>query len=146
VVFTVANYYTERSSRHPGPHSPVVSDGINKLSENGLRSVHSGDSPTSIQRQKFVTDEKNQKDPALALTVCEIDRVIQMAWEDRTAFDSIKSQFGLSPGQVIKLMRSELKPSSFRLWRARTSGRKSKHVALRSPDIDRFRCPDQKNS
>ena len=69
-----------------------------------------------------------------------------MAWEDRTAFDSIQSQFGLTPGEVIKLMRSELKPSSFRLWRARTTGRKTKHVALRHPDVNRFRCPDQKNS
>jgi len=69
-----------------------------------------------------------------------------MAWEDRTAFDSIQSQFGLTLGEVIKLMRSELKPSSFRLWRARTTGRKTKHFALRHPDVNRFRCPDQKNS
>ena len=76
----------------------------------------------------------------------EVDRIIQMAWEDRTAFDSIKRQFGLTPGQVIKLMRDQLKQSSFRLWRARTSGRKTKHLALRNPEISRFCCPDQKNS
>ncbi len=76
----------------------------------------------------------------------EMDRVIQMAWEDRTPFDSIQSQFGLTPGEVIKLMRDQLKPASFRLWRARTTGRKTKHLALRSPDIVRFRCSDQKNS
>jgi len=69
-----------------------------------------------------------------------------MAWEDRTAFDSIQTQFGLTPGEVIKLMRDELKSSSFRLWRARTTGRKTKHLALRDPEVNRFRCPDQKNS
>ena len=82
----------------------------------------------------------------MPLTTGDLDRIIQMAWEDRTAFDSIQSQFGLTPGEVIKLMRSELKPSSFRLWRARTTGRKTKHVALRHPEVGRFRCPDQKNS
>lgn len=82
----------------------------------------------------------------MPLTTDDLDRIIQMAWEDRTAFDSIQSQFGLTPGEVIKLMRSELKPSSFGLWRARTTGRKTKHVALRDPEVNRFRCPDQKNS
>jgi uncharacterized protein (TIGR03643 family) len=76
----------------------------------------------------------------------EIDRIIQMAWEDRTSFDAIREQFGLTPGQVIALMRRELKPSSFRLWRARTTGRKTKHVALRGFQYGRFRCPDQKGS
>ncbi len=82
----------------------------------------------------------------MPLTDSEVDRIIQMAWEDRTAFDLIQSQFGLTPGDVIKLMRAELKPSSFRLWRTRTTGRKTKHLALRSPSVSRFRCPDQKNS
>ena len=82
----------------------------------------------------------------MPLTDSELDRVIQMAWEDRTAFEAIRLQFGLSPGEVIKLMRAELKPSSFRLGRARTTGRKTKHLALRNFDVGRFRCPDQKNS
>lgn len=82
----------------------------------------------------------------MSLTTADIDRIIQMAWEDRTAFDAIQAQFGLTPGEVIKLMRAELKPSSFRLWRARTTGRKTKHVALRDFDLGRFRCPDQKGS
>ena len=75
----------------------------------------------------------------------EIDRVIQMAWEDRTSFDAIRSQFGLTPGAVIALMRRELKDSSFRVWRRRTAGRKTKHVALRGFAIGRFRCPSQKS-
>jgi uncharacterized protein (TIGR03643 family) len=78
------------------------------------------------------------------LSRSEIDRIIQMAWEDRTSFDSIRDQFRLSPGDVIQLMRRELLPSSFRLWRARTTGRKTKHVAKRGFEIGRFRCPDQK--
>ncbi|MEC8737605.1 MAG: TIGR03643 family protein [Planctomycetota bacterium] len=59
----------------------------------------------------------------------ELDRIIMMAWEDRTSFDAIKEQFGILPGEVIKLMRSELKPSSFKLWRRRTHGRITKHEA-----------------
>ncbi len=74
----------------------------------------------------------------------EVDRIIQMAWEDRTAFDAIQAQFGLTPGQVIKLMRSKLKRSSFRLWRVRTTGRKTKHVRKRGFEVGRFRCPSQR--
>jgi uncharacterized protein (TIGR03643 family) len=80
------------------------------------------------------------------LTPADRDRVIQMAWEDRTSFDAIERQFGLSPGDVIHLMRSELKPSSFRLWRERTAGRGTKHVAKRGFEIGRFRCPDQRGN
>ena len=78
------------------------------------------------------------------LTCSEIDRVIQMAWEDRTAFDAITQQFGLTCGQVIKLMRRELKPSSFRLWRRRTTGRSTKHLAKRGFHLGRFRARGQK--
>ncbi len=78
------------------------------------------------------------------LSIADEDRIIQMAWEDRTAFDTIKAQFGLSPGDVIALMRREMKPSSFRMWRQRTVGRKTKHLAKRSFTFGRFRCPNQK--
>lgn len=74
----------------------------------------------------------------------EVDRIIQMAWEDRTSFDAIRTQFGLTPGEVIALMRRKLKSSSFKLWRVRTQGRRTKHVALRGFDVGRFRCPNQK--
>ena len=57
----------------------------------------------------------------------EIDRIIEMAWEDRTTFDAIHGQFGLTEREVIALMRAELKPSSFRMWRKRVTGRKTKH-------------------
>ncbi len=61
------------------------------------------------------------------LTEADISRIIMMAWEDRTSFDAIEEQFGLNPGQVIKLMRREMKGSSFRMWRKRTAGRTTKH-------------------
>ena len=77
---------------------------------------------------------------------CELDRITQMAWEDRTTFDAIQRQFGLTPGKVIEHMRRELKPSSFRLWRVRTTGRKTKHSAFCETGVGRFRCPNQKNS
>jgi len=74
----------------------------------------------------------------------QLDRIVQMAWEDRTAFESIRAQFGLEPGEGIKLMRSTLKPGSFRLWRKRTAGRKTKHLAKRGFVVGRFRCPTQR--
>ncbi|MDB4767070.1 TIGR03643 family protein [bacterium] len=72
------------------------------------------------------------------------DRVIQMAWEDRTTFDAIREQFGLEPGEVIKLMRANLKTNSFKLWRKRTDGRSTKHLSKRSFSVGRFRCPSQR--
>jgi len=78
------------------------------------------------------------------LTPEQLDRVVQMAWEDRTSFDAIRAQFGLSHGHVIRLMRATLKPSSFRLWRERTAGRKTKHVVLRGFEVGRFRCQTQR--
>ncbi|MDA7885386.1 TIGR03643 family protein [Pirellulales bacterium] len=65
----------------------------------------------------------------MSLSRPDLDRIIMMAWEDRTSFDAIREQFGLFPGEVIKLMRQELKPSSFKLWRRRTQGRFTKHEA-----------------
>lgn len=78
------------------------------------------------------------------LTEAKTDRIIQMAWEDRTTFDAIREQFGLEPGEVIKLMRKHMKPSSFRLWRKRTDGRNTKHLSKRSFKVGRFRCKSQR--
>ena len=75
----------------------------------------------------------------------DIDRVIEMAWEDRTPFEAIDIQFGLSEADTIKLMRTELKRNSFNLWRQRVnSGVSQKHLAKRSADISRFKCSRQK--
>ena len=70
-------------------------------------------------------------------------RVIEMAWEDRTPFEAIEINYGLSEAMVIKLMRSSLKPSSFRVWRQRVSGRKSKHLMLRGYKITTGYCSTQ---
>ena len=75
----------------------------------------------------------------------DIDRIIEMAWEDRTPFEAIKLQFGFSEAQVVALMRKELKRSSFHLWRKRVnSGISQKHLQKRSPDITRFKSSLQK--
>jgi uncharacterized protein (TIGR03643 family) len=77
------------------------------------------------------------------LSSADVSRIIEMAWEDRTPFEAIERTYGLAESAVIRLMRANLKASSFRLWRTRVTGRASKHSALRSPDIDRAYCPTQ---
>ena len=75
----------------------------------------------------------------------DIDRIIEMAWEDRTPFEAITFQFGISEAETIKIMRTELKRSSFNLWRKRVnSGVSQKHLIKRSTDIKRFKCSRQK--
>ncbi len=77
-------------------------------------------------------------------TEIDIDRIIEMAWEDRTPFSAIEMQFGYTESDVIKLMRNELKLSSFKLWRKRVNSKVSKkHLSKRSSDINRFKCSRQ---
>lgn len=76
----------------------------------------------------------------------DVNRIVQMAWEDRTAFDTITAQFGVSEAQVIELMRKTMKRSSFALWRKRVTGRKTKHLALRDSETHRFKSKNQKDS
>jgi uncharacterized protein (TIGR03643 family) len=76
----------------------------------------------------------------MTLTEADISRIIEMAWEDRTSFEAIEAQFGLNESGVVKLMRSHMKGSSFRMWRKRMAGRVTKHSALRSPEVDRHRA------
>ncbi|MDX1677415.1 TIGR03643 family protein [Arsukibacterium sp.] len=78
-----------------------------------------------------------------SFSTADLSRIIEMAWEDRTPFEAIAQLYGLTEPAVIKLMRHELKPGSFRLWRARVSGRRSKHLKLRNPEISRAYCPSQ---
>ena len=70
-----------------------------------------------------------------SLTPGDLSAVIQMAWEDRTSFETIKERIGITESEVIELMRSELNRGSFELWRTRMKGRTTKHRALRSPDM-----------
>ena len=75
-----------------------------------------------------------------ALSEGDISRIVEMAWEDRTAFEAIEAQFGLNESAVIDLMRLQMKPSSFRMWRKRMAGRATKHVALRGAAYLRHRA------
>jgi len=72
------------------------------------------------------------------------NRIIEMAWEDRTTFDSIEDQFGVSEPEVIKLMRNNLKRSSFKLWRSRVNGRRTKHRVTSLTRTPRFKSYNQK--
>lgn len=78
-------------------------------------------------------------------SLIEIDRIIEMAWEDRTPFEAIFNQFEINEKELISLMRNNLKKSSFKLWRKRVSSRKTKHSKLRENSIDRFKCNMQRN-
>jgi len=84
------------------------------------------------------TIEKNN------LSEIQTDRIIEMAWEDRTPFDAIHFQFGLTEAEVKALMKKELKFSSYKLWRERVENCKTKHLAKRIGDIDRFKCNRQR--
>lgn len=79
------------------------------------------------------------------MTTVDIDRIIEMAWEDRTPFEAINAQFGLTESEVIKLMRKSLKRKSFNMWRKRVnSGVSSKHLKKRNEEIGRFKCSRQR--
>lgn len=74
----------------------------------------------------------------------EIDRIVEMAWEDRTSFDAIFRQFGVKEQEVIAIMRREMKPSSWRMWRERVQGRSTKHESKRGEEVERFKCNRQR--
>jgi uncharacterized protein (TIGR03643 family) len=86
----------------------------------------------------------HMKKQNIELNLEAIDRIVQMAWEDRTPFEAIQVQFGVDESAVIALMRKHMKRSSFELWRKRVTGRQTKHKALRSEDVTRFKCEDQR--
>jgi len=82
-------------------------------------------------------------DSVKRLNDTDIDRIIAMAWEDRTTFDAIYAQFGLRENEVRALMRHHMKASSFKMWRERVDGRKTKHLALRNCSSGRFKSDNQ---
>lgn len=88
---------------------------------------------------------KQPKNTQGALKEDEIDRIIEMAWEDRTPFDAIKQQFGLDEAKVKALMKRELKFSSYKRWRERVEACQTKHAKKRNPEIDRFKCNLQRS-
>jgi uncharacterized protein (TIGR03643 family) len=82
----------------------------------------------------------------MSLTEQESSRIIEMAWEDRTPFEAIQMQYGLTEGQTIDLMRVYMKRSSFVMWRKRMTGLTLKHTGLRSPDVQRHRANNRSPS
>ena len=74
---------------------------------------------------------------------CDLSRIIEMAWEDRTPFEAIHVLYGIDEKSVISLMRKQLSTGSFKRWRARVAGRKTKHLALRDKSVMRGYCPSQ---
>ena len=90
--------------------------------------------PSLLPTEKFLFNEKDN------------DRIIQMAWEDRTPFEAIEFQFGLKEKDVIEFMRKYSLPSSFRMWRKRMKSRKTKHTSLRENEISRFKCSRQRGT
>ncbi len=82
---------------------------------------------------------------SIVLNSLDTDRIIEMAWEDRTSFDAIQLQFGATEQQVIKLMRKEMKLSNFKLWRERVQGRRTKHAKPGEEYSLRFKCSRQKH-
>ncbi len=80
------------------------------------------------------------------LTEADSNRIIEMAWEDRTPFEAIEFQFGLTEKEVIEFMRKNSIPSSFKMWRKRMKSRKTKHQALREQGINRFKCNRQRGT
>lgn len=88
-------------------------------------------------------DKSSSATAAKELDAVQLSRVIEMAWEDRTPFEAIEHSYALDEKAVIKLMRQELKPSSFRLWRQRVTNRATKHQAKRPFDVGRAYCKTQ---
>lgn len=81
--------------------------------------------------------------PKTLLAEGDVSRIIEMAWEDRTSFEAIERLYDMNESRVIELMRRELKPSSYQMWRKRVTGRVTKHAALRLPEVNRAYCPSQ---
>ncbi|MCI4651454.1 TIGR03643 family protein [Phaeodactylibacter sp.] len=79
------------------------------------------------------------------LTDRDIDRIVEMAWEDRTPFDAIEDQFGVKESEVIRIMKKEMKLSSWKMWRKRVQGRATKHRRLRASQTTRFKSTRQKH-
>lgn len=100
-----------------------------------------------VQKENIKSETRKAKpantDAIHALDAVQLSRVIEMAWEDRTPFEAIEHSYALNETAVIKLMRQELKPSSFRLWRRRVTSRATKHQAKRPFDVGRAYCKTQ---
>ena len=95
---------------------------------------------------KLQEQELLNKKSVLPFTERDINRIIEMAWEDRTPFEAIEFQFGLKEKDVIEFMRKNSLPKSFKMWRKRMTSRKTKHSTLRDQTTKRFKCSRQRGT
>lgn len=117
------------------------------MAEQNLMCAYSG-LPSMASYMLAQAEEENRKNVGnnKVFDAAEQDRIIQMAWEDRTPFEAIEYQFGLKEKDVIEFMRKNSIASSFRMWRKRMKSRKTKHLALRGDGVERFKCSRQRST
>lgn len=96
-----------------------------------------------LQDQEFLESNK-LKENTKSFGEKDVDRIIEMAWEDRTPFEAIEFQFGLKEKDVVEFMRKNSLPSSFKMWRKRMKSRKTKHAAFINSSQKRFKCSRQR--
>ena len=111
------------------------------MDETGLTCLYS-DLPSPLAY--LALQEANEKSISNIFSEKDTNRIIEMAWEDRTPFEAIEFQFGLKEKDVIEFMRKNSLPSSFKMWRKRMKSRKTKHLALRENTSFRFKCNRQR--
>jgi uncharacterized protein (TIGR03643 family) len=104
------------------------------------------DLPSPLAYLALQDEDEEEKNKSIILSEKDINRIIEMAWEDRTPFEAIEFQFGLREKEVIEFMRKHSLPSSFKMWRKRMKSRKTKHVALRDKNALRFKCNRQRGT
>jgi uncharacterized protein (TIGR03643 family) len=115
------------------------------MDTNNLTCYYS-DLPSPMAYLLLQEKEANSKNNNALFSEKDINRIIEMAWEDRTPFEAIEFQFGLKEKEVIEFMRKNSLPSSFKMWRKRMTSRKTKHLKLRNQTIKRFKCNRQRGT
>lgn len=105
---------------------------------------HYSDLPSPMAYMEIQNSSINEDEKSTVFSPIDLDRIIEMAWEDRTPFDAIKFQFGINEADVKALMKKQLKFSSYKLWRIRVEACKTKHVKTRVEGIDRFKSNQQR--
>ena len=133
----------EDSAAHKSTLATMQADMDAALKNKQRTNIYIDDSETNISKVNECIEQSVNDVHERELSAAQRSRVIEMAWEDRTTFEAIEHSYGLNEAGVIKLMRQELKPSSFRLWRKRVSSRATKHEAIRGFVVGRAYCKTQ---
>ena len=131
------------SATHKSTLATMQADMDAALKNKQRTNIYIDDSETNISKVNECIEQSVNDVYDRELSAAQRSRVIEMAWEDRTTFEAIEHSYGLNEAGVIKLMRQELKPSSFRLWRKRVSSRATKHEAIRGFVVGRAYCKTQ---